>query len=235
MRSTVFLGVLATIVMAACSTARADPAAPVLLELFTSEGCSSCPAADALLAELAKDPGVVALEMHVDYWDDLGWKDPFSQALFSERQSTYAVRLGRRGVYTPQVVVNGAAEGVGSDRGRIAALRVAARPPAARLALVATRVGDALDIQAGAPEAPAGAELVVAIAESGLATQVQRGENAGRRLAHGAVVRRLVAVPASGHLRIPLEPSWHKDQLSVVAILHAGRTGPVLGLQRVVP
>ena len=176
---------------------------------------------------------MVALELHVDYWDDLGWKDPFSQHAFSERQSSYGQALGRNGVYTPQVVVNGAAEGVGSDRSRIASLRLAV--PKAQLPVVMTAKpdGDAIDIHAEAAGAPAGAELLVVVAESGLVTEVPRGENAGRRLAHGAVVRRLEAVPASGKLRIPLDPGWQRGKLSVVAILQGARAGRVLGFARV--
>lgn len=212
--------------------AGAEPPAPVLLELFTSEGCSSCPPADALLSELAAEPGVIALELHVDYWDRLGWKDPFSQAVFSERQARYQTALGRSGVYTPQIVVNGAVEGVGSDRARIASLRAAAPKAASPVTVVVERAGDRIEIQASAPGAPAGSDLLVAVAEADLATDVPRGENAGRRLAHGAVVRRLAGVPASGKLSIPVEPGWHPGKLSIVAILQAPHTGRILGLGR---
>jgi hypothetical protein len=234
MRKTLLPALLAC-ASAACGTAVAagPPGRPVLLELFTSEGCSSCPPADALLSQLAAEPGVVALELHVDYWDDLGWKDPFSQHAFSERQATYGQSLGRRGVYTPQVVVNGAAEGVGSDRSTINKLRSAAPALPAPVVVSARRDGDAIDVQASASGAPAGADLLVAIAESGLVTDVRRGENSGRRLAHGAVVRRLETVPASGKLRIPVEPAWQSGKLSVVAILQAPHGGPVLGVTRV--
>src|SRR5262245_23500095 len=93
------------VALAGCASAAAGPPGPVVLELFTSEGCSSCPAADELLASLADRPDVIAMELHVDYWDNLGWKDPYSQALFSDRQALYDRTFGKDGVYTPQLVV----------------------------------------------------------------------------------------------------------------------------------
>ena len=202
----------------------------ILLELFTSEGCSSCPPADALLAELAAEPNVVALELHVDYWDDLGWKDPFSQRAFSERQALYQARFGSRGVYTPELVVNGAAEAVGSDRGRIRSLLASVPKAEAPVTVTARRDGDAMVVQA---TSGGSGELWVAVAESGLTTDVKRGENAGRKLAHGAVVRRLERVPSSDELRVPVNSSW--KNLSVVAFSQDPRTGRILGVARTTP
>src|SRR5436309_10150353 len=109
------LGVCA--IVAIIRPAHADPRAVV--ELFTSQGCSSCPPADKIIGELAKDPSVIALSMPIDYWDYLGWKDTLADARFSARQKAYSHARGDRDVYTPQVIVNGAAHVIGSDRARI--------------------------------------------------------------------------------------------------------------------
>src|SRR5215831_16018900 len=101
------------------SAGDAPPAGPVLVELFTSQGCSSCPPADQLLGELARRPDVVAIGFHVDYWDYIGWKDPYAGPWATKRQRSYAHSLGLHMVYTPQVVVDGGADAVGSDRAAI--------------------------------------------------------------------------------------------------------------------
>jgi hypothetical protein len=220
--------------LAACNPAAEAkaPAGPVVLELFTSEGCSSCPPADALLAELAERPGVVTLELHVDYWDGLGWRDPFSQAAFSERQARYDRQLGRDGVYTPQLVVNGRAEGVGSNRAAVLALLGDGPPAAAPVTLRLVRDGNTLRAQVDAPGATAATELLLGITERGLTTDVQRGENAGRHLAHGAVVRHLERVPPGGELRVPLERGWDPARLEGVALLQDRQTLRILGVAR---
>src|SRR4051812_38711022 len=102
--------------------AAGERAVPVVVELFTSQGCNSCPPADAFLAELAKRPDVLALSLHVDYWDYIGWKDPFAQHAFTVRQRDYSRALSQRYVYTPQMVINGELQGVGSERRTIEAL-----------------------------------------------------------------------------------------------------------------
>src|SRR4051794_36097219 len=115
-RLTGALGVCAAVAMVG-RPAHADPRAVV--ELFTSQGCSSCPAADKVLGELAKDPNVIALSLPIDYWDYLGWKDTLADSRFTARQKAYSRARGDRDVYTPQVIVNGAAHVIGSDRGKI--------------------------------------------------------------------------------------------------------------------
>lgn len=166
-----------------------------LVELFTSEGCSSCLPADRVLAAIdreasAKGAPVFMLAWHVDYWDRLGWKDRFSSASWTERQTRYSVD---RGLYTPQMVVNGTAQFVGSDRARASeAVRGAlAQTSKARIAVVqrpaATK--DGLAVSVSAEQVPPGARLHVALTETGLTTVVKRGENAGRTLQHVHAVR----------------------------------------------
>lgn len=201
--------------------------AVVLLELFTSEGCSSCPVADAAVARLAAlEPDVVALEEHVDYWDDLGWRDPFSAATFTLRQRRYAEALAPHRVYTPELVVDGAAEVVGSDeRAARAALAHARETPKLAVTLERAGAGGALVFHAGVAGAPAGTELVVALIEDGLDVRVERGENAGRSLRHGAVVRALTVAGADGVARFP--PGTRATR--AVAFAQDGRTRRVLG------
>jgi len=165
---------------------RAQTPAPVLVELFTSEGCSDCPPADRLLARL--DGQAIVLSEHVDYWNQLGWKDPFSSALFSRRQESFCAELGAKGPYTPQMVVDGETEFVGSDAGRAsAAIAKAARQPKAQVTLNRTAAG--LDLQIAS--SPGGGDVWLALADDRDVSEVGAGENRGRRLEHVAVVRSL--------------------------------------------
>jgi hypothetical protein len=165
---------------------------PVLLELFTSEGCSSCPPADRLLEKLDREQGiagseVIVLSEHVDYWNHLGWSDPFSSPLFSERQREYASRLDGQ-TYTPELVVDGAKGFVGSDqREAEKAIRDAAKQTKAPLRLTAEVVDRKARVTIHFDRAPEGV-LYLAMAHDTMKSQVLRGENAGRGLSHVAVV-----------------------------------------------
>jgi hypothetical protein len=158
-------------------------AGPAVLELFTSQGCSSCPPADALLGELARQPGVIALAWHVDYWNNLGWKDPYARPQWTERQRAYA-RLLRDEVYTPALVINGAAMVVGSDRPSVT--RTMAGTPGPRgVALRRTGAG----IEAAGLAIPSGASAQWVVYDPSAATAVAAGENAGRHLNEYRIVR----------------------------------------------
>ncbi len=205
--------VLALAAVAACRTApvpvseahasepKEEPAPGVaVVELFTSEGCSSCPPADRLLGELAASSPdrVYALSFHVDYWDDLGWPDRFASSAYTDRQQTYARLLGVRGLYTPQIVVNGAEELIGSDRDRAAAAIARALATPARLRLVLHPRWTAPNVVTVDSEASGladGASLFLALVERQAVTSVPRGENAGKTLRHENVVRSLASVP----------------------------------------
>lgn len=182
----------------------AAPRVPVVLELFTSEGCSSCPPADALLSSLARQqsvPGVeiIALGMHVTYWDRLGWKDPFSLRLATERQQEYSRVFGEDRVYTPQAVVDGREELIGStEAGVRQAIEKAARRPHTRIALEPTFSAQGISATITIPSIPPGVteplDLLFFVTEGGLSSAVRRGENHGRTLRHDAVVRDMVRV-----------------------------------------
>jgi len=178
-------------------------AQPVLVELFTSEGCSSCPPADALLQKLERNPTtpdtvVIAMSEHVDYWNHLGWNDPFSTAQMSVRQQAYALRFGSKGPYTPQMVVDGVDEFVGSDASRARhAIADAATRPKVELTLQSAGPGK-LHISAPAGKA---ADLFVAIVYDPDPSAVSRGENSGRRLIHISVVKSLKKVGELGRNR----------------------------------
>lgn len=215
---------------------------PVLVELFTSEGCSSCPPADALLARLAAQqpvPGVeiIALSEHVDYWNRLGWKDPFSDAQFSQRQEDYAAAFGTGNIYTPQMVVDGQAEFVGGDGARAAReIQRAAQTVKARVKLEWPAPGklqvDVTGVPGGGP-----ADVFLALTEGGLEIDVRRGENGGRRLAHTAVVRRLTRLgrvedhSAAFMVTVPVtaDTRWRRDQLRAVVFVQETRRKRILG------
>jgi hypothetical protein len=202
-------------------SALAQTSVPVIVELFSSEGCSSCPSADAVLRTL-EVPGieVIPLEWHVDYWNDLGWADPFSSPAATGRQHWYAGVLRTRGMYTPQMVVAGSREFVGSDRERA---ETAVREAAARRRVPVTlTTAGAGHVRVTGDLGNAGATLHVVITEAGLETAVPAGENAGRTLAHAPVVRWSAADQAvhgafAVTVDVPSHPSWHRDRLSIVA------------------
>lgn len=174
---------------------------PVVIELFTSEGCSSCPPADALLAELAGERTtgirVIALSEHVDYWDGPEWRDRFSSPLFTRRQQAYAKRLGLSSVYTPQLVVAGRINALGSDRREVqAGIAAAARGPSGRVtARIVPGAASELSVAVDATW-PDGvpADVLVAVVQDRATTKVSGGENAGRTLEHVAVARSLTVV-----------------------------------------
>jgi hypothetical protein len=208
-------------------------AAAVLIELFTSEGCSSCPPADALLEQLQREqpiPGaqLIVLSEHVDYWNDLGWKDPFSDAAFSARQAAYRGRS-----YTPQAVIDGRVDVVGSDRADVLkAAKTAAATPHGNLQIVRLSDKSVRIVVSGLPGRP-DAAVMVAVVEDGLVSRVEKGENAGRTLRHTAVVRALNEVGQvekgaawNAQVQVPTNDSWKNPR--VVAFVQELRSRRVL-------
>lgn len=188
--------------LAGCATASGEARTddvPVVIELFTSQGCSSCPPADELLAKIAHagkvgHRTVAPLAFHVDYWNDLGWPDPFSVPAWTERQRQYADALGDDRVYTPELVVAGGTGMVGSQATRVATAILSA-PKQQPVAAKATWAKATLTVEA---TAPADADVLVAVWEDGTHTQVPRGENSGSTLIGERVVRRLELVAEAG-------------------------------------
>jgi hypothetical protein len=215
----------------------ASDGAPVVLELFTSEGCSSCPPADALISELGSSTkSVIPLAYHVDYWNHLGWADPFSSRQWSERQSDYARAMNLDGEYTPQMVISGAWQCGGSDAGSIERAVAAARSqPALGRTSIQTSLAAAgsrkLQVKVNAQLLTAGpGRLVVmlAIYESGLVSKIGAGENGGREITYDYTVRKLLpafemdaAQPGSfvQEMTIDLDRSWSVDHLGVAAFI----------------
>ena len=224
---------------------------PVVVELFTSEGCSSCPPADALLARLAEEPlagnvQLIALEEHVDYWNDLGWADPFSSRDWTSRQNVYSGALGNGNPYTPQMVVDGTVEFVGShgQKARQAILEAASK----------TKIPVTLE-QSGANNAATGnfsvkvgklegtakraaAEVWLAVTETGLHSAVTRGENAGEDLHHAAVVRFMRKIGEAnaagdisfaGDASVPLQREWKRENLRAVLFVQDKKSRRILG------
>lgn len=221
---------------------------PVLVELFTSEGCSSCPPADALLARLDRqarlgNAEIVALEEHVDYWDHLGWRDPYSSAQWTERQQEYATSFRNEGVYTPQMVVDGRTEFVGSSESRAkSAIAEAAREPKAEVSLRRTvadgKVRISVEVKMLSAAESREGQVWLAVTESGLHSNVLRGENAGEDLHHAAVVRSLRKVSNrvinresafAGEQDVPIDSGWKKENLRLVVFVQDSKSRHILG------
>ena len=230
-------------------TSSAVARSPVLIELFTSEGCSSCPPADVLLAQLDRfqpvpSADLIVLSEHVDYWDDIGWKDPYSSRQFSLRQADYAHRFRLGEPYTPQMIVDGSTQLVGSDeRQAVQAIQNAAKIDKFRMRLSAPHLerNNSLTVHVEVGRTPAAAthtsgQVWIGLADDMDQSNVRRGENAGLTLKHVAVVRTLAQVGT-----VEDNSTFSKDltvstgnanlqNLRVVAILQESATGKVLGV-----
>ncbi len=226
---------------------------PVLVELFTSEGCSSCPPADVLLATLERlqpvpNAQIITLSEHVDYWNYLGWKDPYSSVQFSNRQGGYSRTLRQAPVLTPQMVVDGREVFVGSDGPRSQqAVARAAEAPKANIRITRPRedagspdktVPLTITVE-GLPDTARGrVDVMLAVRENNLRNSVRRGENAGKQLEHQSVVRHLSRVGTiqsreeqvtSIEASVELDPEWNREHLQAVIFLQDSKTRRVVG------
>jgi hypothetical protein len=224
--------------------------AVILAELFTSEGCSSCPPADSVLSTLVREQPlprveVVGLSEHVTYWDHLGWRDPYSSDAFTNRQSEYDDRVFHGGsIYTPQLVIDGKYQAVGSD---VAAIRnaivKAAGEPKRRVTVSASLQADGrmhvrvqIDPQPGFAMRDR-ADIIVVVTEDGLTDDVARGENKGRRLTHSAVARTLTALGSIARgdeaydreASFPLNAHWKRDAVRIVGFVQERGSRRILG------
>jgi len=209
----------------------ASPPIPVVVELFTSEGCSSCPPADLLLSRLQQAQPisgvqVIALSEHVDYWNELGWTDPFSSSALTTRQQRYAHAIHDTDSYTPQMVVDGTVAFVGSDgRKAIDVITAAAKSAKAKIDLRCASNPPVIQIRMDSVSAP-DADVVLAITENGLQSKVGGGENRGRLMEHSSVTRRMTNVGRSKkgqglaiEKSLVVEKSWKRENVSAVVFL----------------
>ena len=230
------LGVCA--IVAIIRPAHADPRAVV--ELFTSQGCSSCPPADEIIGELAKDPNVIALSMPIEYWDYLGWKDTLADSRFSARQKAYSQMRGDRDVYTPQVIVNGSAKVVGSDRAGIDSAIQHTQKAAGVMSVPVTMTlsGKHINVSVAASSAPTSSqgEVWICSVSKAVPISIGRGENRGRQVTYYNVVRNILKVGdwngSSGSWTVPLENISRDGVDAAVVYVQDGnreKPGPMLG------
>ncbi len=214
-------------------TAFAEP--PRVVELFTSEGCSSCPPADAVLNDIAAREDIIALAWHVDYWNRLGWTDPFSDPRWSARQQEFAMAFQLSSMYTPQMIVDGTTQFVGSDKGKLnralkndapeSPITISVDAPAiegdtAKANVLLEGINEAEDVR-----------IFALMTENDLTTKsIPRGENHGRTLHHNGVVREMVELKLEGEqeLSIAIDKKWKKENLNLVIIAQS-KTMKILG------
>jgi hypothetical protein len=234
------LGICA--IVAIIRPAHADPRA--VIELFTSQGCSSCPPADKIMGELAQDPSVIAMSMPIDYWDYLGWKDTLADSRFSARQKAYSKMRGDREVYTPQAIINGSAHVIGSDRNSIEdAIGVTRKENGVMsIPVTMTQSGKQLTVSvAAASKGPAAhgethGEVWICSISKAVPISIARGENRGKEITYYNVVRNLLKIGDwngdSGSWTVPIDKVAHEGVDAAVAYVQDGsgdKPGPMLG------
>ncbi len=204
-----------------------------IVELFTSEGCSSCPPADALMPVLKSEfkDNVIVLSFHVDYWNRLGWKDPYSNSDYSKRQNQYSSAFGSDNVYTPQAIVNGTDQTTGGNQQGLSALikKAAAKPSAANIEVTARHEKDGEAIVTYKTRIQANEVVNLALVQIHASTDVQRGENGGRTLKHYNVVRDFRSLQkADGEVRFTLPGNMSADQFRIVAFIQNAQNKHIL-------
>lgn len=257
MKSTVFLmfliGILSILPSAAAAQKKENQAAkgktPVLVELFTSEGCSSCPPADRVLTRLEReqpnaDAEIITLAFHVDYWNYLGWRDEFSSHLYSERQGGYGSHFNLDSNYTPQMVVDGQTQFVGSNFGRATdAVAEAVKNEKAPVEIFAESDAKNINFKIKIADAAKHDESYVwlAIAEDDISTNVRRGENSGRTLRHTSVAREMKWIgnllPKDDsfaiEVAVPTQANWNKKNLKAIVFVQGKSSKKIFALRKI--
>jgi hypothetical protein len=235
--------------LAALLTVRASISSdrvPVLVELFTSEGCDSCPPADQVLMRLARERNiggadVVVMSEHVDYWNYLGWKDPFSSRQFTDRQNEYATALGRDGIYTPQMIIDGRYDVLGGNYAQVTkTLSQALRSSKGVINATVRPRGNELDVHVAADPCREATNIYLAVTEDNLVNNVTRGENKGLKLYHAAVVRSLTRVGSAKantsftmDSPIKVAPEWKTPDLHAVVFAQSVKSKAILSVSAV--
>ena len=219
----------------------------ILVELFTAEGCAACPPAERVLAQLEKDQPVadaeiVTLALHVDYWNNSAWKDPFSAPLFSQRQMIYGQKFKISSIYTPQMIVSGTKQFIGNSLEEAKrAIAESAKSPKARIALVVAE--GALKINVSEIPAHGDSSVFLAVAEDDLSTDIGGGENSGRVLKHTSVTRELKPVGRvlsadnnfETEIGLQLQPDWKTKNLKIIVFLQENQSRKILGTAKLLP
>jgi hypothetical protein len=219
---------------------------PVLVELFTSEGCDSCPPADQVLMRLARERNiagadVIVMSEHVDYWNHLGWKDPFSSRQFTDRQNEYASALGRDGVYTPQMIIDGRYDVLGGRYVEVTrTLSQASRSPKGMMNVTIRSLGSEADLHVAVSPCSEPTNIYLAVTEDNLFNNVSRGENKGLKLSHAAVVRSLTRVgsakrntPFTADSAIKVAAEWKTADLHAVVFAQSTKSKAILSVSEV--
>jgi hypothetical protein len=214
-------------------------AGPVVVELYTSQGCNTCPPADKLLGELKRRDDVLALSIHVNYWDYLGWTDPFATQVGTDRQRDYARPLRQRYVYTPQMVIDGRAHVAGHKRAKVEGLIAAAK--ARRGADLPLRFVENADgemtVSIPASDFRGEAEVMMALYDDAHSTPIRRGENAGRTLTYSNVVRELVPIGTyrgeAIELDLPMSEDGGNERDGCAILVQESGLGPILGAAKI--
>lgn len=219
----------------AAAPAWADPARPVVVELFTSQGCSSCPPADALMVDLAKRQDVIALSYNVDYWDYIGWKDSLARPEFGRRAKTYVERLKLQSPYTPQMIVDGLIDVAGNNRGKVTGVvDKQTNAPRTGVAVTIARSGGNLGVSIGDGAAVPGARILLLRTKSSIAVEIGKGENKGKKIVYTNAVRSLMDAGEwtgkAASLSLPVaQPDLKEPTDGVVVLIQGGPGGPILG------